>query len=596
MKRFITIPFLLIAFSLFATPISEQKARNIASNFFTKGATRSSSVVLDMEWSGNSLNTPKPSEATTRTSATEEEVEGSLLYIFNRIDSKGFVVVAGDDKVQKPILAFSRNANFDINNMPDGAKAILQGWCEQVAATRADKFAHSVTRTENEDIGNVVVKHETAIWHQSAPFNNESPVYEGTETPCGCVALAAGIICRYHAYPEKGVGTTPKYTYTDDIGVRRTIPANTLGRTYDFNKILTQYDEGAYTEEEGAMVAALLYDLGTAFKMEFGQDGSLSSTEGAAKSLIEYFGYSKGAIYLKHFGRSEEEWSAMLRKNLCDYGPMQYGGSSDTGAHSFLLDGCTDKNYFSINFGWGGKSNGYYLMPEIKYYKNQAAVFYLMPDRDGSSTYRSNISLAAYEGSKATYKGLYTTADEFTVGSEFTVYIAIQNDGFASFNGEVCVAHCNKSGEIKDIRYTINRANNSLGIDKRYGYYPALTLEKPIEEGDRLLAFHRSSSSGEWMRAANNAEDAYDEILLCATPQDVARSLKLTYKKDKNTLTYNSIHAIQFRLINSKGETVMSTKTKSFDSYTIDLSGLEKGIYTLAFASGGEPYNLSFEL
>ena len=404
-------------------------------------------------------------------------------------------------------------------------------------------------------------------------------------------------MCHYFEWPEKGEGTTPSYTHTDQ-NVEYTVPENVLGRTYDYSKMKMSYKDG-YTEEEGQMVGALLYDIGTSIKMDYGVSASGASTTTTTKSLVKYFGYSKGALYLRHAGRSEEEWTEMLQKNISDYGPMQFSGSSSSGGgHSFVLDGYTDKNYFSINYGWGGSSNGYYLLPNSTYYKGQGAIFYLVPDKDGSSEYKSHIMLRAFTTSGGTaYRGLYTNATEYSAGVKPKVYIAIRNEGLVEFYGKICVAHCDKSGNIKKIIYTINKETKPLASSStEWGYNYTVTISENIEPGDRLLAFHKNKDSEEWVRARAGESAAYEEVLMCATPQEVAKSLKITYKKDINTITFISQHALQYSITNAEGTVVASDKVKSFSTVDIDLSTFEKGKYTFSFASGGEPYKVEFKL
>ena len=597
MKRLIIIPLILTVFSLFAAPISEKQAREIASKFFAKGTTRSSSVVLKMEWAGSDLETAGTINTSTRSSAVsdDEEMENALVYIYNRLDTKGFVVVAGDDKVKKPILAFSYDDNFDIENMPEGAKAILQGWCKQVAAARADKTIKATTRTEDADIGNVVRKYETAKWDQGAPYNTYAPVYDGAASFSGCVATSAGIVFRYFQWPTKGVGTIPSYTYTDKRGISRTIPENVLGHTYDYSKMLMNYKNG-YTTEEGEMVGRLIYDIGTGAKMTFSPDGSGTTGPSALAALATHFGYSKSAKWLEHRAESEEEWAAMLQKNLDDYGPMMFGGGNGNAGHVFVLDGYTDKGYFSINYGWSGGSNGYYLLPKIEFYQGQGGGFYVKPDKDGTSEYKSNIFLWAGNLGSYIFRGIHTDATEYRVGSSSKLYIAIVNRGITEFNGQVGLAHCDTSGNIKEFVFTWNMESANMGMYIIMGQLPIIHISQTIEQGDRLIAFHRASATQEWTRAEPGSDNAFHEILLCATPQEVAKSLDISYEKSSKIFTFTSKHAIQYSVTAPNGTVVVSDKVASFSTTTIDFSTFESGKYTLSFASGGEPYTLNFKL
>ena len=591
MKRILIIPFVFITLSLFAAPIGEKQAREIALQFFASQGTRSASPRLEIEWAGSDIASERTINATRSSATNNENLDEALVYIYNRTDTNGFVVVAGDDNVNKPILAFSRTNTFTMEDMPDGAKAILQGWCEQIANARSGNNLSATTRATTYTTGEVVCEYETALWGQSEPFNNESPILHGVKVPCGCVATAAGIICYYHKWPEKGVGTTPEYTYTEEGEVDEvTIPENKLGRAYDYSLMKSDYSR--YSYKEGAMVAALLYDLGTAFQMSFNVDGSGANTKEATHAMMTYFGYSKGALFLSHSGRSEAEWTAILQENLKDYGPVFFKGRTKSSGHAFVLDGYTSGGYFRINYGWNGKSNGYYLLPNISYYKDQGAAFYMVPDRDGSSTYRDYLALSK----SSSYKGLHTKATEYKVGEKFSVRVRITNKGMGPFSGKYCVAHCDKEDNIKEILFENDCGSENLPPSYSHGKASYVTISESIAVGDRLRVFYKSQNSDNWELVLRNNDDVSDKVLLKATAEDVAESLNLTYNKGDKSLVFTSEHAIQYSMTDASGVEVSTGNVPSFTSTTIDLSSLEPGTYTCLFASGGKPYILTLKL
>ena len=105
MKKIIsTIITLFVAVAATAAPISEQQARQIATAFFS-GGTRAGAVDVELAWSGSNL----------QKGATQHSMQSSwsdnLLYIYNRSDNPGFVIIAGDDCVQ-PIIAFADDRAF----------------------------------------------------------------------------------------------------------------------------------------------------------------------------------------------------------------------------------------------------------------------------------------------------------------------------------------------------------------------------------------------------------------------------------------------------------------------------------------------------
>ena len=591
MRRLTIIPLVFTTLSLFAAPIGEKMAREIALEFFASQGTRAYATQLEIEWAGSDLSTATHQ---LHTASAPTDIDEAMLYIYNRLDKRGFVVVAGDDCVQNPILAASLDNNFDSTDMPDGAKAILQGWCKQIADERASNSVQPTTQSTTSGFGKEICNYGTAVWGQSAPFNGLSPTHNGVKTPCGCVATAAGIICKYWEWPSKGEGTTPEYTYTDDSGMKHTGLPRKLGHEYDWSLMKMDY-RVSYTKAEGDMVATLLYDLGCAFRMQFGVDGSGANTKFATQALTTYFGYSKGALFLHHTGRTEAEWTKMLQENLKDYGPTFFSGSSEESGHAFVLDGCTDKGYFKINYGWAGSSNGYYLLPDIKYYRGQGAAFYLKPDYDGTSQYREYLALSSTSSSN--YRGIYTKETEYSVGQQFSVLFRIANEGLGSFSGSYCVAHCDEEGNIKEILWEKSRADSALPPSYVHSASLKVTINQDIELGDRLQVFYKSQGSdNEWKRVFRADEKSYDEVVLKASPAEVAKSLNVVYNRDTKILTISSEHAIQYRITDATNSEIASNKLTSFTPIEMDLSTLESGTYNCSFASGGEPYLLTLKL
>ena len=52
----------------------------------------------------------------------------------------------------------------------------------------------------------------------------------------------------------------------------------------------------------------------------------------------------------------------MLKAELDAQRPVYYAGCSEEGCHAFVCDGYASDDYFHFNFGWGGSSNGYYVL------------------------------------------------------------------------------------------------------------------------------------------------------------------------------------------------------------------------------------------
>ena len=84
----------------------------------------------------------------------------------------------------------------------------------------------------------------------------------------------------------------------------------------------------------------------------------------------------------------------MIYKEVSEERPVLYGGSSINGGHQFIVDGYDGKGLFHMNWGWGGMSDGYFVLSLANsdevgagggtsadgYSVDQHAIIGLMPD------------------------------------------------------------------------------------------------------------------------------------------------------------------------------------------------------------------------
>ena len=584
-KIFTTLLTLFAVWAATAAPVNEQQARQIASEFFA-GGTRAGSVSVELAWAGSNLKKGIMQRSSTN--------EAALLYIYNRNDNPGFVIVAGDDNVQ-PVIAFSYDQTFEIENMADGARYLLSAWCAKIADAQKGGTP-SIQQKAMPSTGSVECLYSTALWDQGQPFNNETPIYQGYRSATGCVATAMSIIAYYNKWPERGVGTTPSYQHEDEWGVTRTVPANTLGRTYNYSNMLSDYRNG-YNSTQGAAVAALMKDMGTSVQMDYSPSGSGAMSSDVPYALATYFGYSKNAQCIHRGNKSDAEWFNMLKTNIATYGPTFFSGDDTQAGHAFVLDGYTSGNYFHINYGWSGADNGFYWIPEIEYFNDQDAVFYLEPDKNGTSTYVDNLSLIALSSSTRNFYGLVSYASEYKTGQRFNFLLGgIYNTGMVDFNGNIRLVHCNKEGVVKSTLVS------SSVTDLPAGYYTyfntfGITLSANIETGDRIRLHYKGEYSSDWQWAKSCDAVCSDEVLLKATPEEVAKSLKISYSKSGKSLTFTSPNAIQYTVKKASGSSVLTSGAAASHTATaIDLSSFAAGEYIFEFACGGDPYRLTIKL
>ena len=594
MKRLLFIPLLFISFILSAAPIGEKRARELAVQFFAKTTTRAADVKLDLEWAGYDIN-----QATTRGAVID--ADEALLYIYNRADSEGFVIISGDDS-QRPIVAYSNDGYFEVNDIADATRWMLSAWCEQIEAARDANIPPLNGDIIIDDGGGEELDellYETAKWNQGEPYNRLAPVYQAGRAPSGCVATAISIVMRWHKWPDCGVGTVPAYEckYNDDDGnliEKKFIPANELGHTYDWNKMPLKYESGKYTNVQGDEVARLMYDVGTAMSMGYAPGGSGAVTGWMPDRISKYFKYGKGAMWLTNGSYTNEEWFAMLRENMQIYGPMVGAG----GGHAYVVDGYDKQGLFHLNYGWGGSADGYYYLPDNDFTRGMGACFYLETDKDGTSKYRDNIAFVTYgwntaEGWLAGWRGIESADREFKTGVPINLHIhekGMHNASPGEFNGEVALVMCDKDGNFKEVVESYQLYNFASGAVLRRN--DKVTVRSEIKEGYRLRYYFKGENPGEWQHVREGGSAI--ELVLCAGPEEIAENVQFSYDRSSKTFTFYSDMAVKCEIKNSEGQVVgrgtMGGVIYQNEGTTIDMSKQESGEYTVEFSFGGDPY------
>ena len=514
-----------------------------------------------------------------------------MLYIFNSSDVEGYVIIAGDDHVD-PVIGYSFERNFDVDNVPDALADLLMSWAKYISDMSS---APSMTRTRSAEpyTGNVVEKYETAKWSQSEPFNGLLPVFGGNRSITGCVATASSILMKYFNWPLKGTGVIPSYSFVDVFGNGRTVQEIALGHQYDYNDMLMDYS-ASYSSAQAEAVAVLMRDVGASVKMNYSYVSSSASTMSMLSALTSYFGYSKAARLEPSDSYMNYDWQKMLKDNIRNCGPTAVGAAGAEGRHMFILDGFTTEGYFSINFGWGGYNDGFYLMPDVEYDNDYEAVIGLVPDYNSASEYNDDIRLRAISD---TYAGIYSTASEFREGVRFDCSLgAVINAAPVPFDGSIRLSLVDADGKVVEENVWGPYEINDLAPMYYLLFNPMSVTVSEIREGYRLRVYFKGEYSDAWQWARGYDEVAMDEVILRATPEDIARLTSVTISKEDRRFQFTSSVPLSFSVMNASGMVVTSGTATSFTETEIDMSGFTSGEYVFSFASGGNPYTFTLVL
>lgn len=332
-KLYFVVAFLIFAISVNAEKINEDRARDIAEHFLNK--------------------TGKTSKMKASKKNLALAITSTGYYAFNNGNNAGYVIVAADDKATEEVLGYADEGQLNTNDMPDNLKWWLEEYDRQAQYANATKTESqgTVRKVERADIAPMI----TTKWNQDAPYYDQCPTYNGAKCYTGCVATAIAQIMYYHKWPEQGTGS---YSYQWN---RTTLSADFSQSTYKWNAMTNTYNDNSSAESKEA-VAKLMSDVGIACNMRYSTTSSGTLSIYAAQALSKFFGYDKGIRILSRDYFTTTEWSDILYSELAASRPIYYAGATlSREGHAFVFDGYHD-GYYHINWGWGGMSNGYFLL------------------------------------------------------------------------------------------------------------------------------------------------------------------------------------------------------------------------------------------
>lgn len=226
-------------------------------------------------------------------------------------------------------------------------------------------------------------------------------------------------------------------------------------KTGDKVRILgTDFDCG-YSKAQADAVATLCGACGASIEAEYTLRSTAGSMTNAIKSLVEYMDYSKSAEEVRPANFTTDSWHEYLQSELMARRPLLISGFSGNSGHAFVIDGfmyIDDVPYYHVNWGWGGNSNGYYLID------------YLKPSEAGTGGYEVNYgeTVWVYGGIKPNdgdVKSWRIKADNLAVANttvnenEEIVVTAerISNATYEPYSGTVYVVAVNSRGETWEL-------------------------------------------------------------------------------------------------------------------------------------------------
>ena len=446
MKTKLTTLFisLIISATAFAAPVTQPQALKVTQQVLNEQSGLRSSQDISLVY--------------TQQASSLLRSSGEILYYVYNVGPEGFVIVAGDDLIY-PVIGYSFNGHFDVENVPSNFRFYLDA-LEEVIQLRIDNQITPSPQTK-EAWNSYLTGSSTGLraaqavgplinteWGQSTPYNLQCPTKSGQNTLTGCGATSMAQIMKFWSYPAKGAGQSGAYTTASGIAVPSVNFGNT---TYDWSQMTNTYNASSSSAAKNA-VATLMYHCGASVKMDYDLGGSSSYTNSIPTAMITYFGYDAGAQICEKSYYTLADWELRVTTELEAGRPVLYRGANNANeGHIFICDGKDNRGTYHFNWGWDGYLDGYFRIDDFFDMDNVGLTPYY--------TFNNEIYMIAgiqpnqgngAEGAMILKEGTGLSSSKTAVNQEemFTVTAQFQNSGFVDFAGEYHIVLLNGSGNV----------------------------------------------------------------------------------------------------------------------------------------------------
>ena len=521
---------LLISMMVTADPVTKESAKERAVAFLT---SKASGVAAARGEGGVRQQQNRQQQL-----RLQEQLSSKQHYVFNIGEREGYIILSADDCTGDLVLGYADEGSLDPDNMPENMRAWLQGYDDQIAWMKQHGISQEPAAARGEGtmtIRTPIAPMLTTMWNQDSPYNDRCPYVladpnDGstiTRAAAGCLATAGAQVMYWHQKKygqQTGRWTTttqpiPSYEqtqqpypivtswtdaqhYTTTMTVEAKAPT-----TIDWSKLADSYPA---SDEANAEVAKLIEYIGAGLQMNYGPM-SAAAYSLFPPMLINYFGYNHSAQFVERRYYSYSEWTALMYDQLKNVGPVFFGGQSTGGGHAFVLDGYDEEDYFHVNWGWGGKSNGYFKLSVLysdkqgiggssssdgyNYFQN--ATINVNPDNstgDIDSTIRLTVSkvwadVTTFERASA--------QDVFDLSKNSPLHIEYYNQTSEEYTFDIALVVLKDDTPLGMIELG---KNEKYGVNTGYNdRYISIQLNGNIPDGTyRMMPICRKSGGGNW--------------------------------------------------------------------------------------------------
>lgn len=453
-------------------------------------------------------------------------------FVFNFPENRGFAIVAGDDRV-RPLLGYSLEGQFNSENLPENLRAHLEYYQDQItwaeeqniepSSDVAAEWSRYLSGTALRS-GGVLL--ETAKWDQVSPYNAMCPTINWKRALTGCGATATAIIMRYHQWPFRARNGVSVHPLAAQHPEWRCEPLD-YSSGYNWNSMPL-----IVTGNNAPEIAKLMWHIGANINMSYSRNASISELTDIVYALQGVFDYSLTTRAIRRDFYSADEWEKFLINEFNAGRPVVYRGVTDNNlGHIFVCDGYDSNYYFSINWGWSGYCNGYFLLSALG--NEESGKFYY--------GHWMMIGAKMNEGESPIYELRFSAEPESSqlplpVGSPFDLGMYLYNSGSMAGEFDISVAiYDSATGELGE---PMLENNKRITLETNYGWWKGnnnplmfrdIILRSELKPSERLVVVYSLADRYEWqiLKGASDKLYAFDKNGLASIGDHVAYTVTL---------------------------------------------------------------------
>lgn len=520
-------------------------------------------------------------------------------YVFNAEDNEGFVVVSGDNRTPA-ILGYADNGTFNTNDIP----ANMQAWLDEYARQLDYLNTHPkmrIAKAPAEDHA-AIRPMVTTQWNQRSPYNLLCPMDDDELSVTGCLATAMAQVLYYHKYPARTIDGIPAYTTEEKRIFVDSIPPTDI----DWGNMCDRY-LGNETQQQQLAVAKLMQLCGSSIEMDYTSHSSSAYFDMIDIALKRYFDYDAATTYDYRANYTAKEWDKKMYNEIANNRPVFYGGQSTGGGHAFIIDGYDCDGLYHVNWGWGGNSDGYFLLSILDpddnsgtgassstdgYSYDQGALFDAQPNTGVVPEIPKRMSTDDIWLDETTF--YKSPTDSFRIAFNYSMYnwtgaSCAFNLGYGVYNTDNEMVYHEGWDECYELgpNYGWNSISDWLDIPALPdGYY----IVVPISRECGTTTWYQNDRSNEYFLTAHIQGDS---LVLTAPTVDLSCEMTTTEKKEvgskitvRTTIANNGtlFNKILFLNVNDekKGGRHFDIESGETSTLEMDFTPEEAGSYTLS--------------